>query len=140
MLRGRRGAVLLLVLGVATALLVLAAWGAMRLTWMWHAVRISWDRVAVDFAAVEVEHAARQAAVPAAGEPVATGTRLTANRLVGRWEVTAVATGVWRVRWGVGGADGLWREGTWLGIPGTTESDGLGRPIVRPLPGLPPDR
>lgn len=140
MLRRRRGAVLILVLGVASVLLVLVAWGAMWLTWTQQAARVAWNRVAVDFAAAEVERAAQRAVVPAAGEAVTTGTLLTANRLVGRWEVTAVATGVWRVRWGVGGAGGLWQEGEWLGTAGPPRTDVGGRPIVHLLPGLPPAR
>lgn len=126
--------------GVATALLALATWGAVQLSWTYAATRSVWDRIAVDFAAVEVERAARRATVSAAADTTTIHSLRTTNRFVGRWEVTPVAPDVWQVRWGVGGAAGLWRQGEWLAVRRGALGDGGGL-VLAPLPtGLPPGR
>ncbi|MFZ9897991.1 MAG: hypothetical protein ACO3F5_00970 [Gemmatimonadaceae bacterium] len=131
---------LLLVLGVGTAMLGVATWGAARLGWMHRATRAVWDRVALDFAAVEVEHAARAALWKGTRESTTAVVIVTANRSTGRWEITPVSPDLWRIRWGVTGAEGQWRVGAWLAVRQTVALDavGTGAPIL--LPGLPPAR
>lgn len=116
---------LLLVLGIGTALLGVATWGAARLGWMHRATRAVWDRVALDFGAVEVESAARVAVRQAATDSATAVVMVTTNRSTGRWEITRVSPGLWRVRWAIAGADGQWRAGAWLAA-------GAGAPTVLP--------
>lgn len=138
MLKARRGAVLIVVLGIGTSLLALATWGALRVGWGRAALRSEWDGLVLEFAAVEVRQAARGRTMPR--ERVDSGAFVTTNRLVGRWEVREVGPGLWRVRWGVGGAGGLWREGAWsaVGPPPVLGDTAPGKLI--PIPGLPLDR
>jgi hypothetical protein len=140
MLKNRRGAALLLVLGVGTALLGVATWGAARLAWSHRGLRAVWDRVALDFAAVEVEHAARAAGRQETPDSTAAVVMVTANRSTGRWEIAPVSPDLWRIRWAVAGAEGQWRAGAWLAVRQGRglEAAGAGVPIV--LPGLPPAR
>jgi hypothetical protein len=131
---------LLLVLGIGTALLGVATWGAARLEWMHRATRAVWDRVALDFAAVEVEHAARAAVRQATLNSATAVVMVTANRSTGRWEIAPVSPDVWRIRWAVTGATGQWRAGAWVAVRQARglEAAGTGAPIL--LPGLPPAR
>jgi hypothetical protein len=131
---------LLLVLGVGTALLGVATWGAARIGWTVRATQAVWDRVALDFAAVEVAHAARSGARLASPDSTTTIVMVTANRSTGRWEIAPIVPDVWRIRWAVTGAEGQWRDGAWLAVrrPAGGEVIGAGAPIL--LPGLPPAR
>jgi hypothetical protein len=140
MLRGRRGVALLLVLGVGTALLGVASWGAARVGWSHRGLRAVWDRVALDFAAVEVEHAARAAVRQATPDSASAVVIVTANRSTGRWEIAPVSPDLWRIRWAIAGAEGQWRAGAWLAVrpARVLEAAGAAVPIV--LPGLPPTR
>lgn len=139
MLRSRRGAILLLVLGVAAVVLALLGWGASRVAWSRAQTRAEWDRVVLEFAAVEVERAAQGALVTRAAA-AETAMFVTSNRLVGRFEARPVSPPLWRVRWGVGGSGGLWREGGWFTIEAPSPPSGPAVGILTPLPGLPPAR
>jgi hypothetical protein len=139
MLRARRGAVLVLVLGTASVVLALISWGAVRVAWSRRQTRADWDRVVLDFAMVEVERAARGAMVPSAPEG-ATISMVTTNRLLGRLELHESAPSIWRVRWGVGGTGGLWREGGWLAVEDVSSVPTTGVRRLALPPALPLDR
>ncbi len=139
MLRPRRGAILLLVLGVAALLLALIAWGSRWVAWSRGQTRAAWDLVVVEFAAAEVERAARGATMARLGA-TETVMWVTTNRLIGQIAIRGVAPLVWQVRWGVGGAGGLWREGGWLALESVTPGTAPGMVSLVPLPGLPPLR
>jgi hypothetical protein len=138
----RRGVLLPIVLAAMLGLagLLIAAMGRIRDAHL--AMRARWDAVVVDAAALEIEAAARRVC----GDSTGTLARelVTTNRLFGRLEVAPVAASgsrIFRVRWAVGGAANLWREGTVLGIAvvpdsGVAASCAPGGPI-RLIPRLP---
>lgn len=140
MLTPRRGGALLLVLGVAAALLALSVWGAIRLAWIHRANHEVWNRVLLALASAEVRHTVGRHVSTTRPLAAASGTVLTLNRLLGRWEVTQVAAALWLVRWGVGGLDGLWQEGAWLSAEAVGPDGAPESVVLVALPGLPPAR
>lgn len=85
--------------------------------------RARWDAVVVDAAALELEAAARRLCGDSSAR--LSQTILSTNRMVGRLEVAPAAgagSRVFLVRWAVGGAANLWREGTILAVAEAPDS------------------